>query len=125
MLMKLHSSELEQRLEFVDRVATAARGVTLDAFLDPPEAENKLSGSVFDPVTATDLKTEKLIRKFLNDEFPQDGIVGEEYDDVASQNGWNWCIDPIDGTRTFIDHTQFRCLRRHHPRWDIHCWRAL
>lgn len=100
--MKLHAPDVETRLEFACRLADAARALTLDAFHTVPKAENKASGSVFDPVTATDLAAESRIRELLAKECAEDGIVGEEFDDKPTQNGWRWCIDPIDGTRAFV-----------------------
>jgi len=100
--MKLHAPDVDTRLEFACRLADAARELTLDAFHNVPTAENKASGSVFDPVTATDLAAETCIRDLLAKECAQDGIVGEEFGDKPTQNGWRWCIDPIDGTRAFV-----------------------
>src|SRR5262249_13687318 len=34
--------------------------------------------------------------------FPDDGILGEEFDEVPSANGLRWVLDPLDGTRAFI-----------------------
>ena len=100
--MKFQSSDIDARLEVACRIADAARNVTLDAYHHGPIAENKSTGSDFDPVTATDLACEKRIRELLADEYAQDGIVGEEFADQISQNGWRWCVDPIDGTRAFV-----------------------
>jgi histidinol phosphatase-like enzyme (inositol monophosphatase family) len=34
--------------------------------------------------------------------FPDHGIQGEEFDDVAGAGRYRWVIDPIDGTRAFM-----------------------
>ncbi len=56
----------------------------------------------FDPVTNIDKATEKFIRSLINKKFPNDSIIGEEFDDKFSSNNFQWSIDPIDGTRAFI-----------------------
>ena len=56
----------------------------------------------FDPVTNMDLGFEKYIRSLIHKSFPKDSIIGEEFKDKFSSNDFQWCIDPIDGTRAFI-----------------------
>lgn len=96
------SNEIDQRLALACALADAARTITLDAYKRGPIAENKEDGNMFDPVTATDLEVEKAMRARIETTFPGDGIVGEEFGDKPTDNGWHWCIDPIDGTRAFV-----------------------
>ena len=56
----------------------------------------------FDPVTNFDKAIEKYIRSFINKNFPNDSIIGEEFEDKFSSNNLRWSIDPIDGTRAFV-----------------------
>ena len=56
----------------------------------------------FDPVTNLDRSFEKYIRLLIHKSFPDDSIIGEEFEDKFSANNYQWCIDPIDGTRAFI-----------------------
>jgi myo-inositol-1(or 4)-monophosphatase len=56
----------------------------------------------FDPVTNLDRSFEKYIRLLIHKSFPNDSIIGEEFEDKFSSNDYQWCIDPIDGTRAFI-----------------------
>ena len=56
----------------------------------------------FDPVTNIDRGFEKYIRLQIHKSFPNDAIIGEEFEDKLSTNDYKWCIDPIDGTRAFI-----------------------
>ena len=56
----------------------------------------------FDPVTNVDRGFEKYIRFLINKSFPGDSIIGEEFKDKITLNDYQWCIDPIDGTRAFI-----------------------
>ena len=81
--------------------ATSGGRETLKWFRQPIGVENKATGTGFDPVTAADKACEKVIREYLQAQFPHHAIRGEEFDDVGSSE-WTWLIDPIDGTRAFI-----------------------
>ena len=54
------------------------------------------------PVTIADKKIEALIRERIRSEFPDYGIIGEEEADENLISKYQWVIDPIDGTRSFI-----------------------
>lgn len=54
------------------------------------------------PVTIADKGAEQLIRRELAEQYPDDGILGEEFDDVPTSSGYRWVLDPIDGTKPFI-----------------------
>ena len=56
----------------------------------------------FDPVTNIDKAFEIFLRKEISKKFPNDGIIGEEFDDKKTKSGFSWVIDPIDGTRSFV-----------------------
>jgi myo-inositol-1(or 4)-monophosphatase len=56
----------------------------------------------FDPVTNFDKAFEKYIRILINKKFPNDSIIGEEFEDKHLFNDYEWSIDPIDGTRAFV-----------------------
>jgi myo-inositol-1(or 4)-monophosphatase len=53
-----------------------------------------------DPVSEADVEAEQLIRARLAEARPDDGIVGEEGDDVSGDR--TWVVDPIDGTVNFL-----------------------
>ena len=91
-------------------MADAARAVILPYFRNPNlAADNKLASS-FDPVTEADRAAEKAMRQILADARPEDGILGEEFGEIAGQSGYRWVLDPIDGTRGFISGT---------PTWGV------
>ena len=54
------------------------------------------------PVTHVDRAVEDALRRHLGQVRPQDGIIGEEYGSSRKDAEWQWVIDPIDGTRSFI-----------------------
>ena len=53
------------------------------------------------PVTLADRESEEIMRKMINDRFPEHGIVGEEYGTEGGDREFVWVLDPVDGTRTF------------------------
>ena len=58
-------------------------------------------------VTAADVEIEILLRRRIGEEFPADGVVGEElgseYEGTSSvrPSGRSWHLDPVDGTLNF------------------------
>ena len=56
----------------------------------------------YDPVTNLDKAFEKYIRSIINNKFPEDSIIGEEFKDKFLNSNFKWSIDPIDGTRAFV-----------------------
>ncbi len=55
------------------------------------------------PVTDADVLANRIIQEGLLKAFPRDGVVSEELGTVEGTRCWY--IDPIDGTRGFIEHT--------------------
>jgi myo-inositol-1(or 4)-monophosphatase len=58
--------------------------------------------SAEDIVTQMDLAAEQHLRHRLAELRPDDGILGEEGDDVPSRSGITWVLDPIDGTVNYL-----------------------
>lgn len=54
------------------------------------------------PVTIADRETEQYIRNALNKQFPEHDIFGEEFGRQKTDSEYEWIIDPIDGTRSFV-----------------------
>ena len=93
-------TELEQRLQFAVELAEEAGAVTLEYFLQENyEVERKGDNS---PVTQADRSAEQRMRERIADQFPQDGILGEEFGEASGASGYRWILDPIDGTKSFI-----------------------
>lgn len=57
------------------------------------------------PVTKADKLSDKLIREYLSTMFPDHGFLTEESKDDLSRlkKDYVWIIDPIDGTKDFIN----------------------
>ena len=54
------------------------------------------------PVTIADRETEKFIRDALQQRYPDHAIFGEEFGRETGASNYEWVIDPIDGTRSFV-----------------------
>lgn len=57
------------------------------------------------PVTDADRAVEEAIREMIDETYPTDKIVGEEFGDSRISDGdlkRYWVIDPIDGTKNFL-----------------------
>lgn len=54
------------------------------------------------PVTLADQRAEQWLRQRIQQTFPDDQIVGEEFGEQPGSSGFTWILDPIDGTKTFI-----------------------
>ena len=94
------SAELERRLEFAVEIAREAGRSTLELFESSAfEVIAKGDGT---PVTQADKAAERLLRERIQARYPQDGIVGEEEESLEGTSGYDWILDPIDGTRSFV-----------------------
>lgn len=89
------------RLDAAKTIARSAGAMALDFFKDISALDIKSKGAQ-DMVSNADLEVETFVRAQIAAQFPEDGIVGEEHDNVASHSGWTWVIDPIDGTANFV-----------------------
>ena len=54
------------------------------------------------PVTIADKKAEEIMREEIIKQFPEHGILGEEFGEHSSSSEYKWILDPIDGTKSFI-----------------------
>jgi len=54
------------------------------------------------PVTRADREAETVIREHLLRYFPTHQIVGEEHGKTVGSEKFQWYVDPIDGTKSFI-----------------------
>jgi myo-inositol-1(or 4)-monophosphatase len=55
-----------------------------------------------DVVTRADHAAEALVKERLLGARPEDGMVGEEGDDLSGTSGVVWIVDPIDGTVNYL-----------------------
>ena len=55
------------------------------------------------PVTIADRDSETAMRELIAKAFPDHGIIGEEHGSERLESEWLWILDPIDGTKSFIN----------------------
>lgn len=102
--------ELENIDTIAQRMADAARAAILPYFRQAGlNSDNKLADG-FDPVTEADRAAERAMRAILEEDCPDDAILGEEYGHSNGTSGRTWVLDPIDGTRGFVSGT---------PTWGV------
>lgn len=103
--MTLSNQEKTDIIETANEMANLGRPIALKYFRsDAQSVENKLAQG-FDPVTIADKEIELAFRQVLAQRRANDGVLGEEFEDIASKSGLTWVLDPIDGTRGFISGT--------------------
>ncbi|MDR1963023.1 MAG: histidinol-phosphatase [Planctomycetaceae bacterium] len=92
---------MQQHLELARKIAYEAGDLTLRYFYDPDHVpvERKADES---PVTLADREAETLLRRRIEEQFPNDAILGEEFPVREGTSGFRWLLDPIDGTKSFI-----------------------
>lgn len=93
-------SAISNRLDTAIAAARGAAAETLRWF-----ESDRLTVSVKDdrsPVTQADLAAEAVLRQHLLDAFPNDAFLGEESGRTPGSSGYEWIVDPIDGTKSFI-----------------------
>lgn len=91
---------IKDRLDFAVQAARDVSPFILSHF-QSAELE-VISKSDATPVTVADRGAEERLRDAIGKAFPGDGVLGEEFDEVPSKNGFRWILDPIDGTKSFI-----------------------
>jgi myo-inositol-1(or 4)-monophosphatase len=94
------AESLRSFLDFAIETAYLAGRLSLGYYHTGLRPEFKADES---PVTVADRKAEELIRARIEGRFQHHAIVGEEYGgDEANDASHRWFIDPIDGTRSFV-----------------------
>ena len=94
------SGKYAAELKLARQMATIADSITMPRFLAQDlEISTKPDNT---EVTDADKSCENALRDFLAQNFPNDGIVGEEFGNDSSGKSRYWVIDPIDGTRNFM-----------------------
>jgi histidinol phosphatase-like enzyme (inositol monophosphatase family) len=94
------AAEVAKRLDLALTAGKEAGRLTLRYFQQENfEVERKSDAS---PVTVADRSAEQLLRERISAAFARDGIIGEEFGTSAGSSGFNWILDPIDGTKSFI-----------------------
>ena len=92
--------DIKKFVKFGNFIADEARKISLRYFKKKLIIQSKDSNH-FDPVTIADIAIQNKINKIISINFPYHSILGEE-SSVERISDYQWCIDPIDGTKSFI-----------------------
>ena len=90
---------MQEFIAFVEKLAQSSGEIIKQYFRAELIVDSKDDGT---PVTIADKKSELVMREMIQREFPLHGILGEEFDDVRPDAEYQWILDPIDGTKTFV-----------------------
>jgi histidinol phosphatase-like enzyme (inositol monophosphatase family) len=90
---------LRPLLDFAVEAAWQAGRITLEYFQTGAAVERKADAS---PVTVADRRAEEKLREAIQRRFPDHGILGEEFGELPGRGPYRWILDPLDGTRSFI-----------------------
>ncbi|MEJ5352390.1 MAG: histidinol-phosphatase [Melioribacteraceae bacterium] len=92
-------NELSYLKKFVKLLADESKKVIKEYYRKEIIIETKDDLS---PVTIADKKSEEIMRQLIMREFPEHGIIGEEFGNYNPDAEYKWILDPIDGTKSFI-----------------------
>ena len=96
----MNANSIERFVDIAIKMVDSSGPVILDYFRKNLPFEKKDDQS---PVTKADQEAETLILNILEEEVPEHGVLGEEHGSKSIDEEYVWVIDPIDGTRAFIN----------------------
>ena len=94
--------ETSKRYEFAQDVCRAAGELALSYFKGTATLRVEQKGPQ-DWVSEADKEVETFLRARIEASWPSDGIYGEEHENKSGESGFDWVIDPIDGTTNFVN----------------------
>lgn len=86
-------------LQAVAEVGRVAGDFAMRHYRTDVEVITKGDGS---PVTIADRGGEEAARRWIEERFPLDGILGEEFGETRPDARRRWILDPVDGTKSFV-----------------------
>lgn len=98
----LDRGEQKELLAFARLLADASGGVIRHYYRTGYDVDLKADAS---PVTVADRRAEEVMRDLITREFPDHGILGEEFGEHLPGARYQWVLDPIDGTKAFVSGT--------------------
>lgn len=93
------NSEAADWLPFVRHLAEISAAEIKPYYRTGIRVELKSDSS---PVTIADRNAEQAMREAIMREFPDHGILGEEFGNHLPDARYQWVLDPIDGTKSFV-----------------------
>ncbi|GAB4293547.1 MAG: histidinol-phosphatase [Ignavibacteriaceae bacterium] len=93
------SDGLKEYKNFAKHLADLSGNIIKKYFRTKISVESKTD---YSPVTIADKQAEEFMREAIMKEFPDHGILGEEFGYHKPDAKFKWILDPIDGTKSFI-----------------------
>lgn len=94
---------VEQRLlDLAVRAAAMGGDLLAERYHHGSERATASKSSPTDLVSEADVEVERMIRELLEEERPEDSLLGEEGTDRDGSSGLCWVVDPLDGTVNFL-----------------------
>jgi histidinol phosphatase-like enzyme (inositol monophosphatase family) len=93
---------MEELKKFSELLASESAKIIKEYFRSNVTVESKGDDS---PVTIADKKAEEVMRELIMKHYPDHGILGEEFGKHNEEAEYQWILDPIDGTKSFITGT--------------------
>lgn len=97
----------DPNLELAMRIASGAGKLLLDR---PDDLQVETKSTATDVVTLMDQQAEAYIVSQINGNRLNDAILGEEGANQSGTSGFQWVIDPIDGTVNYLHRVPFWCV---------------
>lgn len=96
--------DYEKILELIKDISVKAGEKIMEYYISDFKVEYKEDNS---PLTCADKAADDIIIEALKKEFPDYGILSEESTDDLTrlEKEFCWLIDPLDGTKEFVNHT--------------------
>jgi len=90
---------IQKRKILANYIASNSGSLITDLYRGKIRVEEK---STNDYATELDKSIESMATKSILEQFPGDGFFGEENINIESKNGFEWVVDPIDGTNNYV-----------------------
>lgn len=89
-------------LDLAVRAAAMGGDLLAERYHHGSERATATKSSPTDLVSAADVEVERMIRELLEEERPDDSLLGEEGTARDGTSGLCWVLDPLDGTVNFL-----------------------
>ncbi|MEZ4560943.1 MAG: inositol monophosphatase family protein, partial [Caldilineaceae bacterium] len=93
------AAELQAYMAFARQLADVSAAIIRRYYRQDYQVDLKDDLS---PVTIADRGAEEAMRELIMREFPDHGVLGEEFGHYQPDARDQWVLDPIDGTKNFV-----------------------
>ena len=95
----ISASTLQDFADFAKQLADRSGDIIRHYFAVGYDVEWKEDAT---PVTVADRKAEEIMREQIMQVYPEHGILGEEFGHHQPDAEYQWVLDPVDGTKSFV-----------------------